>query len=99
MTTSRKPAPGRVTPVFFLPLVIALACAGGALLLPSGDFFDFVRGLFTGALAAIAVATLVGVVTVRRRAAWRRQTRRLDDLEPLGRASHPANPDGTGDPR
>jgi hypothetical protein len=96
MTNSRT-LPGRVTPVFFLPMAITLLCAGGALLLPAGDFFDFVRGLFSGALAVIAVATLVGVFTVRRRSAWRQQTRQLDDLEPLGQAFRPANSDGAGD--
>jgi hypothetical protein len=86
---------GRVAPLFLLPLGILLLCAAGAQLLPETDAFDFVRGLTTGALAAVAVVTVVGIVAARRRAAWRAEKRTLDDLEPLG----PSTPDDGGPAR
>jgi hypothetical protein len=80
---------GRIAPLFLLPLGILLLCAAGAQLLPETDAFDFVRGMTTGALTVIAVATVVGIVAARRRAAWRVENRTLDNLEPLG----PGTPD------
>jgi hypothetical protein len=86
---------GRIAPLFLLPLGILLLCTAGAQLLPDTDAFDFIRGLTTGALTAIALVTVVGIIAARRRAVWRAEKRTLDDLEPLG----PSAPDGETDTR
>jgi hypothetical protein len=78
---------GRIAPVYLVPLGIALLVTAGTQLLPETDVFDFVRGLATGILAVIAVFTVVGLASARRRALWRAETRTLDDLEPLGPGS------------
>lgn len=97
MTARRTSSSRRLSSALLIPIVVCLACAGGALLLPEGDLFDFVRGLTVGALAVVAVATIVGMLSMRRRESWRAQARRLDDLEPLGAARPGTDRDARGE--
>jgi hypothetical protein len=89
--TAKDPRGARAAglPVYLLPLGLSLVLVGVSLLLPAGDFFDFLRGLFVGLLAAIVLGTVVTLVSLRRRRSWRAQAKLLDDLEPLGHGAPP----------
>ena len=72
---------------FYLPAVVSLLLIIGALFLPATDIFDMVRGMTVGFFAVIFVATMVGATAGRRRRAWRKEARTLDNLEPLSDTS------------
>jgi len=69
--------------IAYLPAIGLLVGLIATLFLPETDAFDFVRGLFFGMFAVVAVATIVGVLTWRRRRKLWAETEALESLEPL----------------